>query len=120
MSNRYRSAQRRILNKEIAKITKDLPWDHTMESWPGEYPPSETSVVLTLNFAHFREDSSRAKAALPRRHADTPIQSPYVVAAMPRCDLLLKICLRGLLSKPEPGANHCGDSERSTPACFSH
>jgi hypothetical protein len=30
------------------------------------------SVVLTLNFAHFREDSSRAKAALPRRHADTP------------------------------------------------
>jgi hypothetical protein len=30
-----------------------------------------TSVVLTLNFAHFREDSSRAKAALPRRHADT-------------------------------------------------
>jgi hypothetical protein len=53
-----------------------------MESWPGEYPPFETSVVLTLNFAHFREDSSRAKA--------------------------------------EPGANHCGDSERSAPACFSH
>src|SRR5260221_1099583 len=31
-------------------------------------------AVLTLNFAHFREDSSRAKAALPRRHADTPIR----------------------------------------------
>jgi hypothetical protein len=31
-------------------------------------------AVLTLNFAHFREDSSRAKAALPRRYADTPIR----------------------------------------------
>jgi hypothetical protein len=32
-------------------------------------------VLLSLNFAHFREDSSRATEALPRRfrrHADTP------------------------------------------------
>jgi len=28
-------------------------------------------VMLTLDFAHFREDSSRAKEALPRRYADT-------------------------------------------------
>jgi hypothetical protein len=40
-----------------------------------EYFISVTSAVLTLNFAHFREDSSRATKALPRRfrrHADTP------------------------------------------------
>src|SRR5258707_6630156 len=35
----------------------------------------EAFVLLSLNFAHFREDSSRATEALPRRfrrHAHTP------------------------------------------------
>jgi hypothetical protein len=32
------------LNREIAKITKDCPWDHAMERWPEEYPPFKTSV----------------------------------------------------------------------------
>jgi hypothetical protein len=44
----------------------------------------EAFDLLSLNFAHFREDSSRATEALPRRfprHAHTPIRSPSVVAA---------------------------------------
>jgi hypothetical protein len=45
------------------------------------------------------------------------------------CDLLLKICLCGLLPKPgsrqpgrreKSGANHCADTERSAPAYFSN
>src|SRR5260221_1221292 len=66
--------------------------------------PFVISSVLTLNFAHFCEDSSRAKAALPRPHADTPIrryadkairrysdtplQCPYVAACKTRSELL--------------------------------
>src|SRR5258708_39894564 len=65
--------------------------------------PFVISAVLTLNFAHFREDSSRAKAALPRRHADTPIRRYADTIAICGCGYgalrptVQKVRLRGLL-----------------------
>jgi uncharacterized protein len=57
------------------------------------------SVVLTLNFAHFREDSSRAKAALPRRHADTPIRR-YNRHMWLRLRRAVTSCSKSLSSRP--------------------
>jgi|SRR5258706_8871956 hypothetical protein len=57
----------------------------------------ELSVLLSLNFAHLREDSAGPREALPRRfrrYAHTPTRSPSVVAAMPRCGLLFENSLR--------------------------
>jgi hypothetical protein len=59
-------------------------------------------ALLTCNFAQFGEEVqngpsesvqyelvARRYADTPlRRHPDTPIQYPFVVAALPRCDLL--------------------------------
>jgi hypothetical protein len=42
--------------------------------WAGDILTFAPFVLLSLNFAHFREDSSRATEALPRRFADTPIR----------------------------------------------
>jgi hypothetical protein len=58
-----------------------------------QVPPSRISVLLTLNFAHFREDSSPATGASPRRSrrdTHTPIRSASVVAAPPRCGLRIQ------------------------------
>ncbi len=48
------------MNRVIAKITKDLPWDHTMESWPVEYPRELGRYwdrrIAELNAENFRKN----------------------------------------------------------------
>jgi hypothetical protein len=50
-------------------------------------------VLLTSNFVQFREEIQNGPSEsvqyelVARRYADTPIHRPFVVAALPRCDL---------------------------------
>jgi hypothetical protein len=73
-----RRSRREFLNKEVAKISKKGIWVHTVSRIRRKIRPIDPmsgtsatifgiSVLLSLNFTHFREDSSWATEALPRR-----------------------------------------------------
>jgi hypothetical protein len=94
------------------EITKGI-WVHTVSRIRRKIRPIDPmsvtsatifgiSVLLTLNFAHFREDSSRATEALPRRfrrHAHTQTRRYDRLLWLRLCcaeGSCSKLCLRAL------------------------